>query len=166
MNTTQLLCALEHDSYLKHHTIGVYAINQIPSLKHDILSFVINSAPSSNPGIHWVALCKNMNCIEIFDSYGKHPYTYFSPNLIKQFDSVKYQTNQFQQNHTDYCGFYCLFFVHMKAKGWSMEKICNLFDIKDKLYNDTLVKQFVFSNFSFLNCANCLSAQSCTKLID
>jgi len=166
MNSSQILCALESDVLLKKYQIGVFANDKIPYLgDNSHIAYIINSAPANHTGEHWVAVYKDhKNEINIFDSFGKHPLIYLSLELINQDDSIVYQTGQLQQNTSDYCGQYCIFFVHMKAKGWNMQKICNLFNIKDKIYNDKLVNAFVTNNYSCLESQNCFSKQSCTAL--
>ena len=76
---------LLHDT--KVRWLGIYARDQIPSLKNEKRPFalVVNSDVASGPGEHWLALYAPRDSlkIEMFDSFGLPPNIYsFDPSLI------------------------------------------------------------------------------------
>ena len=79
MNTSQLLCVLNCDTFLKYIERNVLAADQLSkaSLQHFPSAFIVNTDISSMEGKHWVAFYfdeyKNG---EIFDSYGKSAQSY------------------------------------------------------------------------------------------
>ena len=74
MNTLQILKVLEQARYVRPLFNGVFAIDQLP--KSDDGAYVVNTAKSTHPGKHWVAVYVTGNKVEYFDSYGgDHPLT-------------------------------------------------------------------------------------------
>ena len=54
MNTLQIQKILEENTYVKPLFKGVFAIDQLP--KCDDGAYVVNTAKSTHPGKHWVAV--------------------------------------------------------------------------------------------------------------
>ena len=50
---------------------GVYPSDRIPKLTDEGPYAIVNTDNSSEPGSHWVALCKNGNSILFYDSFGR-----------------------------------------------------------------------------------------------
>ena len=79
MNTFQLAQVLTIDPFTKESFAGVYACDQLSSIKINEYpkSFVVNTDPMALPGTHWIAIYFNEQMKgEFFDSYGKHPIHY------------------------------------------------------------------------------------------
>ena len=75
MKTLQLAQVLTKDPFTKGSFAGVYACDQLSSIKINEYpkSFVVNTDPMELPGIHWIAIYfKEQMKGEFFDSYGKH----------------------------------------------------------------------------------------------
>lgn len=69
MNTKQLACAIDIDSQIKKAVIGVYAADEINSIKLQRFGIIINTDPSYLPGQHWIVMFLNEhNVLEYFDS--------------------------------------------------------------------------------------------------
>ena len=76
MSTFQLAQVLTKDPVTKESFAGVYACNQLSSVKINKYPklFVVNTGPMEFPGTHWIAIYFNEQMKgEFFDSYGKHP---------------------------------------------------------------------------------------------
>ena len=79
MNTSQLLCVLNCDTFLKYIERCVLAADQLPkaSLQYFPSAFIVNTDISSMEGKHWVAFYfdeyKNG---DFFGSYGKSSQSY------------------------------------------------------------------------------------------
>ena len=76
MNSRQLRWILSGDKFTKQFFRGVYAIDEIKSIKTVSYpsSFVINLDPSYKPGSHWVAVYFDKNGVgEYFDSFAGLP---------------------------------------------------------------------------------------------
>ena len=76
MNSRQLRWILSGDKFTKLSFTGVYAINEIKSIKTVSYpsSFLINLDPSYQPGSHWVAVYFDKNGVgEYFDSFASYP---------------------------------------------------------------------------------------------
>ena len=76
MNSRQLRWILSGDKLTKQFFRGVYAIDEIKSIKTVSYpsSFVINLDPSYKPGSHWVAVYFDKNGVgEYFDSFAGYP---------------------------------------------------------------------------------------------
>ena len=104
-----------------------------------------------------------------FDSYGKSPKFYgtvFTDFLEKHCDEWDVNDRKLQSDWSDVCGQYCIFFLSHKARGYSMNKIVQLFG-KDTVLNDSKVLWFVNTHFRVaLNQPSIGFVQSCKKLIE
>ena len=71
MNSQQLVSILKQDRYTAPLFLGVYPIIRLPSIPDGV--YVVNTAPYTHPGLHWIALFVKDGTIEYFDSYGVDP---------------------------------------------------------------------------------------------
>lgn len=150
LNTTQL------NRYMRRthgtHFLGVRALNQLPKRlkKMAQLCFIMNSDPSDLPGKHWLAVYIDTakRTAEVFDSYGQLP-----PNRLQHWfamQNLRWTFNrQFMQGPlSTLCGFYCLFFLHMKCVlKLDMHTILRMFSVL-ALENDDFIR--TFSSFILL----------------
>lgn len=74
---------------------------------------VINTAPESKPGEHWLGIFKDIGSkLHFFDSYGRHP-TAFKGKILQNLHFASINKKCFQHADTFVCGHYiCL---HMRA---------------------------------------------------
>ena len=70
-NSEQIECILSEDSDVSPVFLGVYPINRLPPIRNG--AFVVNTATSDHPGLHWVAVWVRDDVIEYFDSYALQP---------------------------------------------------------------------------------------------
>ena len=88
-------------------------------------NYIINLAPSTSDGTHWVALHIKNKDATYFDSFGEPP-----PLDVLRFLSdhgiYSYLCNdtQIQDIRSGYCGQYCVMFLrHMRGTGTSLHKL-------------------------------------------
>jgi hypothetical protein len=91
MNTAEITRALEQDPITSKSFLGVFPSDKLPqTLDKHPCGFVVNTDPSSKPGMHWVAFYfPSEGEGEFFDSYGQSPEYYKS---FKNFLSIVYFT--------------------------------------------------------------------------
>ena len=97
---------------------GVFAADELPSPPSSENScYIVNSAPASSKGEHWLAVRFLPNEVEFFDSYGQQPWDY--PLLLAWLQEVMktshrhrllYYRQRIQGPHA-YCGAYCFYFL-------------------------------------------------------
>ena len=113
----------------------------LPSINSYPSSLIINTHPRGEPGEHWLAMYfdNNKNC-EFFDSFGFTANDYGFDKYINLF-SRSYVNNKFQiQNiDSDGCGYYCIYFILLKARGFTLTNINDLFSKSNFKINDFLI---------------------------
>lgn len=124
---------------------GVFASDLLPKhLSYLPAALVCNTDPSDEPGEHWVAIYVDGNGHgEYFDSYGLPP---LQNSIIKFLNECAvnwtYNSKRLQGLFSSVCGYYCIYYLLYRCRGYSLNSIVNDFDV-DYLYNDLSVKMFV-----------------------
>ena len=166
MNSEQLISILKGDPYVAPIFQGVYPINRLPTIKNG--AYVINTAPDTHPGLHWVALLVRGDSIEYFDSYGGDP----SSKLRHWAGAKKWTTNPIplQSPLTSVCGQYCVFYLLHRARGIDLPTILMEFnadvDSNDKLVYDFVEDHFELKPLTMVDTTNILSQLSQSRLPD
>ena len=128
--------------------LGVFPADKIPvqdMKRSNFFCCIANTDASDKPGQHWVAfICLKGKRI-FFDSYGKHPSYYNS--FWADFDSWTASEMEIQQEDSDVCGDYCIFFLKFASSNadFSLSKFYRYFDSDGKEENDNLVFQICHS---------------------
>ena len=169
MNTHQLICALNCDIDLKRMERGVLAADQLPKipLSRFPSAYIVNTDPSHMQGKHWVAFYFDEKKEgEFFDSYGNSPHSYnrtFLNFLLQNSDQYQYNDRKLQNEYSNVCGQYCVYYLMYKSKGFSMNEIVNSlsFDHSDQYVYD-FVKNVFFTCFS--SQILCTDNQNCNSL--
>ena len=136
MNSIQIISVLQQDP----HSMAARVISrdQLPN-PYCTGSFIMNTDPSHLPGRHWVAIYSPTNGpIEFVDSLGYSPEHY----QINQWSSYKYNCRRLQPYQSNFCAFYCLYFIINRCNGLTLEQIMNEFG-EDLHENDRIVSDFV-----------------------
>lgn len=130
---------------------GVFAADMIPTkpLQKRPCAFIFNTQRQSLPGEHWISIyfgkCSTTPT-EYFDSYGLPPKDIFKPFLGERFIR---STVMLQHPLSSACGQWCIFYVHQKCLGKSMEQIVKCFAENTNLWdNDMQVNEYVETHFS------------------
>ena len=171
MNTSQLLCVLNCNTFLKYIERNVLAADQLPkaSLQHFPSAFIVNTDISSMEGKHWVAFYfdeyKNG---EFFDSYGKPPQSYkqaFLNFLTKNAHKYQFNDKKLQNDRSTVCGEYLVLYLLCKARGYTMREIVDRlsFNHSDQYVYD-LIKNIFYMCFSSPQTI-CTNNQNCKPLI-
>ena len=152
MNTDQLLNVLNHDPYTSKFNCEVLPLNHF--LESSILKpslIIINYDSCEESGSHWVALfIDTKKGIEFFDSYGMLPiYPSIMEKLNSSFSDEKTTFNLFRfQGNSTVCGQYCLIYLLLKARGFTLHDIQNIFykaetfEVRDFVANHFINKRF------------------------
>ncbi len=151
--TTDISYYIHQDYYSKYTFLGVFPIDKLPSIIHYPCSFVFNTHPSNKPGEHWISVFYDtyMNCT-FFDSFGFSPQDYKVDDYIKKTSkSYEWNKNQIQHVESSMCGFYCIYFIYLKSRGYSLQFINQLFVKKQFKQNDF----FMVKCFQFLDELDC-----------
>lgn len=148
MNTLQLEKVLEHYGKNYKFFYGVYAKDKLPLIDKVPAGLIMNNQSSDKEGEHWLAIYfdKRGNC-EFFDSFGKSPRFYGIHKYLKSYShKVIFNRKTIQSNFSEYCGFYCIFFLIFKFKGRSMKYFQKLFkknpNDNDKMFSKWIDKFF------------------------
>lgn len=150
MNTSQLTCVLNCDSFLKHVERGVLAVDQLQkaSIQQYPSAYIVNTDPSSKRGNHWIAFYFDANKNgEFFDSYGNSPRSYsqtFLNFLLQNADKYQYNDRKLQSDHSTVCGQFSAYYLMFKARGYSMQEIVDSlsFDNSDHYVYDLFKNVF------------------------
>ncbi len=135
----QIEAVLMLDAATKNLFRGVYAMSRLPPRQRGV--YVINLDDHDEPGSHWVAVFDDGN-VEYMDSYGQPP---LDPRCIV-FLGADFNYNRFrlQQQYSNACGFYCIYFLIHRARGYSANDILDLLSRTDSGY---VVKNFLYSRY-------------------
>ena len=131
MNTSQLQCIISCDPLLHKQTLGVFAADQLPRvLPNKACGFIANTDVSSRPGQHWLAFFISDHTVESFDSYGQDSSVYnslFSLWLRRHAKTIRVKHHRLQQDFSNVCGLYCVYFLRQRFVGKSIETIVQPF---------------------------------------
>jgi hypothetical protein len=130
---------------------GAFAYDEIPDLPEGEWSIIVNTASSSNPGEHWIALVFKDGVTYFMDSYGRElnlRETTFSPDFVNKMKSTVrgYVVNNrqlLQQLTSNACGYYAVYFVE-RLTVESMKKTLQPFSENLK-QNDMYVYNYCLS---------------------
>lgn len=148
MNSKDIYNVLQNDRRTFPVFAGVFPSDLLPMREINYPSaFVVNLDKSSQEGSHWISIFfDSVGKSEVFDSYGAHPL----PANILRFlhrhtlkGRTKRNKRQLQSFFSTVCGAYAIFYIMHRVRGTPMDTIVNMFDVKDKGYNDRHVQQFV-----------------------
>ena len=158
MNTSQLLCIIQSDPILSTSIKGVFAADQVPKYIRKG-GFIANTDDSNHTGKHWCAFFfDGLGRSEFYDSYGNGPEYYskhFSLCLRTNSSAQRHNTIKLQNNYSNVCGQYSLFYLIHRIRGQSMK------DITETLINTRHADQFVYdyiaTTFPYCICNDGLS---------
>jgi len=145
LNSLQIFKELKKDLYSKQIFKNVVPRNRLPKYIKYPSAYVINTHNHNQPGEHWLAVYfdNKRNC-EFFDSYGLSPNFYnFEKSLKKLSKNIKFNSIQLQADNSFYCGYYCVYFILLKSRNFSLKEIQQLFSDKDFRFNDDLIKNII-----------------------
>ena len=142
LRSNQITRRLKNDEYASKSFIGVFPRDILPAIKMFPSSLVINTDPSHSPGSHWLAVYfDSQKKCTFFDSYGNKPEYFSLMSYLQKYSyEVEYKNQRIQAINSDTCGFYCIFFLLLKSRGFSLEIIQKMFFENNFDLNDFLIK--------------------------
>lgn len=149
MNTEQLQCAIQCDTYMKSCVIGVFSVDHIPSHIAPGMGVIVNTDPANLPGRHWIAFYLNQqNELECFDSFGNSPavYSMYLRQFMNRFSKTIINRRHLQSGNTNVCGQYCLLYLICRCRGRSVYYFNHLFENQTNI-NDEFVFNVIDKNF-------------------
>lgn len=128
MNTYQLFRILSSDSYTKKYFTNIYARNELPMNVRFPSCFIINTHNRDEPGEHWLAFfLDEFGNVEFFDPLGFSLDFYKLDGYVNKISKnrVKISTKQVQGFFSNFCGIYCVYFLHQKCRGKTFQEVLN-----------------------------------------
>lgn len=137
MNSSEINYRLRHVNQFG----GVRPADKLPSkIKRRPRAYIVNTDKSHQPGRHWVAFYfPSRGPAEFFDSMGRPPDFYHKRFKNVLLNNYIYNDKRLQQYGTRTCGHFCLYYVILRCRGWSMRRIVNTFDFVNLNYNERIV---------------------------
>lgn len=136
MNTVEIEKTVAKDHCLKPCFLGVFASDELPHIDKYPVCFIANTHASEKPGEHWIAMFFNGTDVEYFDSYGMKPRTEFkiyNPNVVNKYC--------LQNIDSVVCGEYCIFYLHKRIRGVSLDKL--VYNLRRRSNSDNFVKNYI-----------------------
>ena len=142
MMTDEVIEYLRTDKYTGRISTRVLPYDMLP-LKYipGPCAFIINTGHSTTDGEHWIALFKPRHGpnIEYFDSYAFKPFN----KEIYEFARINERKIIFNRRRIQHifsfnCGKYCIFYLYLRARGFSMYRITKFF-MKHLQFNDIII---------------------------
>lgn len=148
------LNALMHD---QNAWGGVYAVDKLPHEPPPNTNYIVNSAPATSKGEHWLAVRVLPDSVEVFDSYGQPPWYY--PLLYAWLQDLRKARILYLRRRIQgplaYCGAYC--FYYLSERPFSPSLYATLFDnprfvftCLDSNAADDLVQRYLSHNDSMV----------------
>lgn len=153
METNEIYAGLKTNTMTRDCIADVLPIDLLPEKTlveynaHGIKFFVVNLDSSDEPGSHWVAmLISPMPKIynEYFDSYGLEP-----AQEIKDYLGANYimQRRELQGSKSTVCGQWCMYYVWLRCRGYTLRDIIAPFASCSPEENDKYVNKIINEQF-------------------
>ena len=138
---------LFRSGFLKVNFLGVFSRDKLPKISTRTrfpACLVVNSAPASKAGEHWLAIyfLDSIHC-EFFDSYAYHPGFYGLAQYLANFSITVTVDHTLQSLDSAVCGHYCILYLHLRSLGYPLSTIVSSFSSTDLILNDRQVADFV-----------------------
>jgi hypothetical protein len=108
--------------------------------------YILNTDVREGPGEHWCAAYYEEDVVEFFDPYVNHPAVYGFQNLLepgRENIRARFNAACLQSLDSHVCGYHCVFYAYHRCRGFSLEKVLDLYDFADMRKNDKMVERFV-----------------------
>ena len=149
MRGIHILRLLERDKLTMNFFGGIISKDMLTfPLPNREIFYICNTDIFENEGLHWVViyLPYNSDVIEYFDSLGKRPGKLFTDFMQKGNKTIIYSIKKIQKSNSDACGFYCLYFLYLRCRKISFERIIEEF-FKSNSGNETNITKFVKESY-------------------
>lgn len=152
MNTRQIESILEKDKFSKKIFIATLPRDIFLSKEIQYPSaYVCNLDDSSKGGSHWVALYFTNDKCEYFDSYGLPPlFNDMMSKISNNSKEILWNQQTIQSDKTTVCGQYCIMYILLRCRNYSLYEIVNIFSPHNLELNDHIVNEFIMLHFKTL----------------
>lgn len=130
MNNFQISQVLETDFYASKRFSGVLPrddFENIDSVKFPTF-YIYNLDKRSQKGSHWIAVYfKSREETEYFDSYGLPPiFKSTQAKMLMISRRIHFNSTAIQSPTTNVCGQYCILFILLRSRGYTLDRIINI----------------------------------------
>ena len=145
LSSADLRKILDADIRLKNLDIRICAFDRIPNDMKPNTAVIMNNQNHQQPGQHWLTLFKKDEGVyEFWDSFGLNPSAY---GLLKKHAFLRnceivYHNKSIQYIFSNLCGFYSIFFLQKRFRGFDMDAIISMFGSNTKLNDTIILKEF------------------------
>ena len=152
MDTFQINYLCKSDMFIKKYFLGCMACDQLPKRFPDNSLAIVNLDPIAKTGIHWI-VCSSLNSkFSLYiDSFGRDiSNSYILSSLANRGKPIWYNNEPLQHKLTSVCSQYCIFFLYLLSRKFSLTEILKKFfsNIDNPLKNDAFVRDFISVVFS------------------
>ncbi len=144
MDSEQLIRIMDHFVCTGHALRGVYALDELEDMRkafdkpptHVPMFVIINTAVKTEPGVHWIAILKNVPQTFFLDSLGRKPHEYsqsLNDFLMSDYFTLPYPV---QDSLNNTCGYWIVYLCSRLLCGWSLAQTLLPFSIDNKEFND------------------------------
>lgn len=149
MQGSEFIQYFESFPNLKKQFAGIFAIDTLPKTLKFRKFCICNTDVSNGSGKHWFSFLRNSkSSIECFDSLG---VTAEKKLLLEKYchfvgiSDIIYNETQFQDDNSDTCGLFTLYFIFERMHNLDMsfhDVLEDIFESEHKLINEEKVQQF------------------------
>ena len=146
LDTVQLTHVLTNIGKTYKIKTGVFSYDQLPDSLLGPAGLIINSDISTESGEHWTSLYIDRdNKSTYLCSFGIEPYGRIYTFVKNNCWETRFNIKTLQNPFTNLCSFYCIFHILMRAQGFSLSDIVDIFNPNDPVENDAKIAQFVLT---------------------
>lgn len=152
MDTLELEKLVQRDKYAPQYFCGVWSADHLKQFafpKHRKAIIIVNLSRRGSEGSHWVSIAwlPRKKHILYMDSLALDPRLFVDIQafLVRHTDDLQKHClllNQaIQHRRSQTCGLYCLLWVYLFARGWSLDRFSSLFSVNLQ-GNEEIVQQW------------------------
>ena len=147
MDNHQISKICRKDKYIRPYFLGVYSSDTLPRQVRRPSCLICNTATSSMPGEHWIAIYFDTYKTEYFCSFGMPPNSRIAAYLRSLDSPVVRSSKTLQSDRTTACGQFTIFFLHLRCCGVPYKTLVKAF-ANNTLVNSRLSTLFVNGMFN------------------
>ena len=127
--------------------LDVFSWDTIPiHIKSKKFSFICNLSKAEHTGTHWIAIYSDGSYMDIFDSYCAIKNRVTTSRLKKLSNNmnlpIRYNRKRLQSDISNVCGHYCIAFIILRSKNYTIRQISSLFSSNFEK-NDHHIRKYV-----------------------
>lgn len=144
MNNRELSRLAHSDDIVSKYFRGVFASDELMGQEWNLpCCFIANTDTRDQSGSHWTAFYLPVSGpLEYFCSYGLSPFAFITYLQQSGFSHITRNTDMLQSLDSVVCGQYCLYYLHQRCRGLTMDDALNAFG-ENRAKNDHWVNGWV-----------------------